>query len=94
MKELGGHLVDIHSQHQNLLLDKEDFQLNVVDIIANDNKQLDDFKETYKQNISAIKQLEDLKDNISKNQENEDFMRSQFKELNDAQLVDGEQETA
>lgn len=92
MKELGGHLVDIHSQHQNLLLDKEDFQLNVVDIIANDNKQLDDFKETYKQNISAIKQLEDLKDNISKNQANEDFMRFQFKELNDAQLVDGEQE--
>ena len=40
LKELGEQLVDIHSQHQNLLLNKQDFQLNVVDIIAGDEKEL------------------------------------------------------
>ena len=40
LKELGEQLVDVHSQHQNLLLQKQDFQLNVVDIIANDQKEL------------------------------------------------------
>ena len=49
MRELGESLVDIHSQHQNLLLQKEDFQLNVVDIIAQDSKLLGDYRATYNQ---------------------------------------------
>ena len=49
LKELGEQLIDVHSQHQNLLLNKEDFQLNVLDIIAKDNDELKTYKQTYKE---------------------------------------------
>lgn len=92
MRELGEQLVDIHSQHQNLLLQKEDFQLNVVDIIAQDNKQLAAYQKDYKSYHQAKVQLENLKEEILKNRENEEFMRFQLKELEDAQLKEGELE--
>jgi len=51
MRELGEHLIDIHSQHQNLLLNKEDFQLNIVDILAKD----EDVKLKYQQAYNDYK---------------------------------------
>jgi DNA repair protein RecN (Recombination protein N) len=93
MRELGEMLVDIHSQHQNLLLQKEDFQLNVVDIIAKDNKELKEYRDCFAKYHEAIKELQKLKDNIAQSRENEEFMRFQFDEINKAQLIDGEQET-
>ena len=92
MRELGEQLVDIHSQHQNLLLQKEDFQLNVVDIIAHDSKQLAAYQKEYQAFHQAKVQLENLKLEILKNRENEEFMRFQHKELEDAQLKEGELE--
>lgn len=92
MRELGEQLVDIHSQHQNLLLQKEDFQLSVVDIIAHDEKQKKAYLDEYKNYKKAKQQLEDLKAEIAKNRENEEFMRFQFKELDDANLQEGELE--
>ena len=92
MRELGEQLVDIHSQHQNLLLQKEDFQLNVVDIIAQDNKQVKTYQVAYQEYKKANEKLRKLKEEIEKNRENEDFLRFQCKELEDAQLVSGEQE--
>lgn len=92
MRELGEQLVDIHSQHQNLLLQKEDFQLNVVDIIAQDEKQRKNYEAAYNQYKQANLKLNALKAEIEKNRENEDFLRFQFKELDEAQLKNGEQE--
>lgn len=92
MRELGEQLVDIHSQHQNLLLQKEDFQLNVVDIIAQDEKQRKNYEAAYNQYKQANQKLNALKAEIEKNRENEDFLRFQFKELDEAQLQNGEQE--
>ena len=92
MRELGEQLVDIHSQHQNLLLQKEDFQLNVVDIIAQDEKQRKNYETAYNQYKQATQKLNALKAEIEKNRENEDFLRFQFKELDEAQLQNGEQE--
>lgn len=92
MRELGEQLVDIHSQHQNLLLQKEDFQLNVVDIIAQDEKQRNNYEAAYNQYKQANQKLNALKAEIEKNRENEDFLRFQFKELDEAQLQNGEQE--
>lgn len=92
MRELGEQLVDIHSQHQNLLLQKEDFQLNVVDIIAQDEKQRKNYEAAYNQYKQANLKLNALKAEIEKNRENEDFLRFQFKELDEAQLQNGEQE--
>lgn len=92
MRELGEQLVDIHSQHQNLLLQKEDFQLNVVDIIAQDEKPRKNYEAAYNQYKQANQKLNALKAEIEKNRENEDFLRFQFKELDEAQLQNGEQE--
>lgn len=92
MRELGEQLVDIHSQHQNLLLQKEDFQLNVVDIIAQDTDQLKVYQKEYHAYRKAKELLEELKAEIAKNRENEEFMRFQHKELEDANLQEGEME--
>lgn len=92
MRELGEQLVDIHSQHQNLLLQKEDFQLNVVDIIAQDADQLKVYQKEYRAYRKAKELLEELKAEIAKNRENEEFMRFQHKELEDANLQEGELE--
>ena len=92
LKELGEQLVDIHSQHQNLLLQKQDFQLNVVDIIANNQKELAGYQQTYAE-LQAIKsQLQTLKDDIERNRQNLDFLQFQYEELNNANLTEGEQE--
>ena len=92
MRELGEQLMDIHSQHQNLLLQKEDFQLNVVDIIAQDADQLKVYQKEYYAYRKAKELLEELKAEIVKNRENEEFMRFQHKELDDANLQEGELE--
>lgn len=92
MKELGEQLIDIHSQHQNLLLNQEDFQLQVVDIITQDNKSLAQYQACYQEYKKAAEQLEELKADIAKSQENEEFLRFQYGELAQAKLVEGEQE--
>ena len=92
MKELGEMLMDVHSQHQNLLLQKEDFQLNTVDIIARNTKEREVYTKAFHELHSAEKALAELKDCISENQKNEDFMRFQLEELTAANLVEGEQE--
>lgn len=93
MRELGESLVDIHSQHQNLLLQKEDFQLNVVDIIAQDSKLLGDYRATYNQYRQAQQRLAKMEEEIARSRENEEFLRFQFKELDHALLEEGEQES-
>ena len=92
LKELGEQLVDIHSQHQNLLLNKQDFQLSVVDIIAQNQGLLADYQESYSQLQTAKNQLQALKEDIERNRQQADFMQFQFEELQQANLVDGEQE--
>lgn len=92
MRELGEHLIDIHSQHQNLLLNKEDFQLNIVDILAKDDDIRQAYRQSYEAYKAAVAQLEALKEEIQKNLQNEDFLRFQTKELEEANLVAGEQE--
>ena len=92
LKELGEQLVDIHSQHQNLLLNKQDFQLNVVDIIAGDEKELQLYQQAYTQYHSTEKELSALKESIEQNRQNADFLQFQFEELTQANLAGGEQE--
>ena len=92
MRELGEQLVDIHSQHQNLLLQKEDFQLNVVDIIAADGKALDDYHTAYARYRKTETELDALKRQIEEARTNEEFLRFQYNELAKAALEEGEQE--
>ena len=92
MKELGEMLMDVHSQHQNLLLQKEDFQLNTVDIIAHNTKEREEYSKAFHELHDAEKALAELKNSISDNRKNEEFMRFQLDELTAANLVKGEQE--
>ncbi len=92
LKELGEQLVDVHSQHQNLLLNKQDFQLEVVDVIADDAKQLADYQQVFSRYQTLQKDVEHLREEISRGQQNVEFLQFQFDELHSAQLVDGEQE--
>lgn len=92
LKELGEQLVDIHSQHQNLLLNKEDFQLNVVDIIAADSKQRNEYLSEYGKYRDICRKLDKLKSDIAKSKEDEEFIRFQFNEIEEAKFQSDEQE--
>lgn len=92
LKELGEQLVDVHSQHQNLLLSKQDFQLNVVDIIAKDGKELSEYRQAFDRFTETESRLKELEEEIARNRENADFLQFRFDELTAANLVAGEQE--
>ena len=92
LKELGEQLVDIHSQHQNLLLNKQDFQLSVVDILAKDSTQLKDYQQTFGELQTATSELENLKEDVERNRQQQDFLQFQYEELEQARLAEGEQE--
>lgn len=92
LKELGEQLIDIHSQHQNLLLNKQDFQLGVVDIIAGDSNELQAYRQAYEQYQALKSELETFRLTIERNQQNLDFMQFQYEELQNASLDEDEQE--
>ena len=92
LKELGERLVDVHSQHQNLLLNKQDFQLSVVDILADDAEALADYREEYERYQQVCRELKALEDDIEHNRQSADFIQFQCDELTSARLTDGEQE--
>ena len=92
LKELGEQLVDVHSQHQNLLLQKHDFQLSVVDIIAGDDKELAAYRQAYAEYREAARKLEEMRREMEQNRQNADMLQFQFDELSAARLTDGEQE--
>ena len=92
LKELGEQLLDVHSQHKNLLLGKEDFQLNVLDIVANHQETLDAYKTEYQSYRRLSKQLEEALEEAKASKEDEDYLRFQVNQLADANLKEGEQE--
>lgn len=92
LKELGGQLIDIHSQHQNLLLADSRFQMQVVDALAGNKNLLKEYQQVYHQYRYAEKALEDLKDQVRKSKEEEDYLRFQHDSLQEAALQEGEQE--
>lgn len=92
LKEIGEQLIDVHSQHKNLLLGKENFQLGVIDIIAQNNELLANYKKEYKQYNDLCHKLDDAISNSNKSHDEEDYMRFQFTQLEEANLKSGEQE--
>ncbi len=92
LKELGEQLVDVHSQHQNLLLQKQDFQLSVVDILAADQQLLADYQSAYRAYQATAQHLKQVQADIEANRERADFLQFQYDELSQARLVAGEQE--
>lgn len=92
IKELGSRLIDIHSQHQNLVLGDSRFQLQVVDILSGTNAVLKEYQKAFKKYKQAEKALSELEREAQKSKEEEDYLRFQFEALAEAKLTDGEQE--
>lgn len=92
MKELGEMLIDIHSQHQNLLLNSEGFQLNVVDIIAQDTTLLSHYKQCFAKYKNSSKALAEAIETAKRNKADEDYIRFQLEQFTEAGLKEGEQE--
>ena len=92
MKELGEKLVDVHSQHQNLLLNREDFQMNVLDILAKDEVELALYQTLYSEYRKISAELEACIAQAEKNRQDEDYIRFQVEQLEEANLQADEQE--
>lgn len=92
MKELGEQLIDVHSQHQNLLLNKEGFQLNVLDILSHNDEKLSAYQSLYREWKRAQQELADLIARAEQNKADEDYIRFQLEQLEEANLSAGEQE--
>ena len=92
IKELGELLVDVHSQHQNLLLSNEGFQIKALDVIVHNEQLLTEYRSLYNDWKKAKQQLALLVEEADKNSADEDYYRYQVEQLENAHLVDGEQE--
>ncbi len=93
LKELGSRLVDIHSQHQNLQLSELQYQLDVIDYLAESGKELSEYRIVYEAYRAADNELTKVRDEISRLKEDLDFMQFQYTELQSANLKEGELET-
>lgn len=92
LKELGGQLIDIHSQHQNLLLSDTRFQMQVVDALAGNKELLSRYQQAFHQYKQSEKALAELREVVRKSKEEEDYLRFQIESLTEAALQEGEQE--
>lgn len=92
LRELGTHLIDIHSQHQNLLLGEDAFQLSVIDALAHNQKERSQYRSVYDRLVSLRTTIQHLRAEAEKDAQEADYIRFQFSQLDDANLVEGEQE--
>ena len=92
MKELGEKLIDVHSQHQNLLLNREDFQLKVLDILAKAEEELENYSVSFSNYRKVSAELDNFIAQAEKSRQNEDYIRFQVEQLEEASLQAGEQE--
>lgn len=93
IKELISLLVDIHSQHENLLLSNADFQLNVVDTVADTSVELNQYRDIFDNYQTLRRQLKTLQSDAEKIIAERDYAMFQFNQLKEAKLIDGEQDT-
>lgn len=92
LKELGGQLIDIHSQHDSLLLTNPDFQLNLLDNAANNSSYLSEYSSLYRSFINTSNELKHLEELRRNSLAEADFLSFQLDELNKANLQDDEYE--
>ena len=92
LKQLGERLIDIHSQHQNLLLNNEIFQLGVLDTLSTDKTVKEQYGEAYRFYREVSAQLEQLRVQLTGDQGDEDYIRFQLQQFDEWRLQEGEQE--
>lgn len=92
LKEIGAKLIDIHSQHQNLLIADKNYQLSVLDTLADDKLLLDRYSKEYNAYLSLVREIERMKEELEKSRSDEEWLRFQMNELESASLKEGELE--
>lgn len=92
LRSLGTRLIDIHSQHQNLMLGDSRFQLDVVDVLADNEIPLILYRKEFSRYQSLKRDLKELTEKSRQNRQEEDYIRFQLEQLHEARLTDGEQE--
>ncbi|MDE6367505.1 MAG: AAA family ATPase, partial [Muribaculaceae bacterium] len=92
LAELGSQLIDIHSQNQNQLLSSSDYQLRIIDSIASNADLLSRYQSEYDAWRKAVRKLDDAVKALEQNRSDEEFIRFRLTQLDEAQLVAGEQE--
>lgn len=92
LKELGTRLIDIHSQHQNLLLGDRNYQLGVLDVLAGNKDRIAAYRSVYDSYVAKQHELSALKEALERSRLDEEWLRYQLNELESAQLKEGEQE--
>lgn len=92
LKELGYQLIDIHSQHQNLLIAKEDFQLHILDVMAQDKQQLEEYQNSFAAYKKAEQELRDAKEILVQSKAEEDYLHFQLEQLEELNPKAGEDE--
>lgn len=92
LRALSEKLLDIHSQHENLLLVSDDYQLNVVDEVAKNQTTLHQYQSAYATCNEAKAALRKLKKELEQQQSDMDWLQFQFQQLDDAKLAEGEQQ--
>ena len=90
LRTLADQLIDVHSQHENLLLRDNNFQLGVLDITAKNQELLENYKELYKSHSQISKKIEELEAELSKGKEELDYLQFQYNQLEESKLVDAE----
>ena len=92
LRQIALRLLDIHSQHSNLLLENPAFQLGIVDTVAGHQDLLGQYKECYARIVEAKRQLKELEENLAKRQSDEDYLRFQLEQLDEFKPQAGEDE--
>ena len=92
LRDLGNRLIDIHSQHQNLLLTTEDFQLSVIDTLAHDETLLKAYSKAFNDYQQACRQLEEAQQRLDHLHDDEEYLRFQLQQLDELELQEGRQE--
>jgi DNA repair protein RecN (Recombination protein N) len=92
LKELGDRLIDIHSQHQTLMLHDNSFQLNVIDSFAGTSKLKDEYKLVYNNFRMLSREFDQLAEKADRNKADLEYLQFQLNQLEDAKLREGEQE--
>ena len=92
LKELGYQLIDIHSQHQNLLIAKENFQLHILDVMAQDSQQLEEYHTSFSDYKKAEQELREAKEILAQSKAEEDYLRFQLEQLEELNPKAGEDE--
>jgi len=91
LKALANRLIDIHSQHENLLIENDDFQLSIIDAIAKNTAQREVYTLAYEAYLQAKQAVENLEQLAQKASQDADYIAFQYKQLSEANLIEGEE---